>query len=64
MKKFTGKGKHTVKAGNHAHKNLVWRIKDKSSKIICIHNKQLRDTQNNQMYDCIVFYIQLGVCKI
>ena len=47
MKKFTGKGKHTVKVGNHAHIKLVGRLKGKSSKIICIHNKQLKDTQNN-----------------
>ena len=47
MKKLTSKGKHIVKVGNHPHTKLVGRLKDKSSKIICIHNKQLRDTQNN-----------------
>ena len=49
MEKLTSKGKHTVKGGNHPHKKLVGRIKGQSSKVICIHNKQLRDTQNNQM---------------
>ena len=47
MKKLTNKGKHTVKAGKHPHTKLVWRLKDKSSKIIYSHDKQLRDTQNN-----------------
>ena len=47
MEKLTGKGKHTIKLGNHPHTKLVGRLKDKSSKIICIHNKQLSDTQNN-----------------
>ena len=45
MKQLIGKGKHTVKVGNHPHTKLVGRLKDKSSKII--HNKRLRDTQNN-----------------
>ena len=47
MKKLTGKGKHTVTVENHPHIKLVGRLKNKSSKIICIHNKQLRYTQNN-----------------
>ena len=47
MGKLTGKGKYTIKVGNHPHTKLVGRLKDKSSKIICIHNKQLRGTQNN-----------------
>ena len=46
-KKLTGKGKHIVKVRNHPHTKLAGRLKDKSSKITCIHNKQLRDTQNN-----------------
>ena len=45
--KLTSKGKHTVKVGNHPHTKVVGRLKDKNSKIIYIHNKQLRDTQNN-----------------
>ena len=47
MKKLTGKGKHIIKVGNHPHIKLVGRLKDKSSKIICILNKQLRNTQEN-----------------
>ena len=46
MKKLTGKGKQAVKVGNHPYTKLVGRLKSKS-KIIYIHNKQLRDTQNN-----------------
>ena len=42
MKKLTGKGKHIIKVGNHPHTKLVGRLKDKSSKIICILNKQLK----------------------
>ena len=45
--KLTGKGKHIVKVGDHLHMKLVGRLKDKSGKITCIYNKQLRDTQNN-----------------
>ena len=47
MKKLTGEVKHTVKVGNHPHTKLVGRLKDKTSKIIYSHNKQLRDIQNN-----------------
>ena len=47
MKKLTSKGKHTIKVENHLHTKLVGRLKDKSSKIIYIHNKHLRDIQNN-----------------
>ena len=49
MEKLTSKGKYTIKVGNHPYTKLVERIKDESSKIICIYNKQLRDTQNNKM---------------
>ena len=42
MEKLTGKGKYIIKVGNHPHIKLGW-LKDKSSKIICIHNKQLKD---------------------
>ena len=45
--KLTGKGKHTLKVGNHPYTKLTGRLKGKRSKIIYIHNKQLRDTQNN-----------------
>ena len=48
MKKLTGKGKHIIKVGNHPHIKLVGRLKDKSSKIICILNKQLRNTQEKK----------------
>ena len=47
MKKLTSKGKHTIKVENHLHTKLVGRLKDTSSEIICIRNKQLRYTQNN-----------------
>ena len=47
MKRLTGRGKHTVKVGNHSRTKLEGRLKDKSSKIKYINNKQLRDTQNN-----------------
>ena len=46
MKKLTAKGKHTLKVRNHVYTKLVRRLKDKSSKIICIH-KWLKGTQNN-----------------
>ena len=41
MKKFIAEGNHTVKVGNHPHTQLV-RLKEKRSKIIYIHDKQLR----------------------
>ena len=53
MKKLTGKGKHTGKVRNHPHTKLVGRFKDKSNKIIYIHNKHLKDKQNSQMYSMI-----------
>ena len=46
METLTGKGKHTINVGNHPCTKLVGRLKDISSKTICIHNKQLRVTQN------------------
>ena len=47
MKELTDKGKHTGKVINHPQTKLVGRLTDESSKIICNHNKQLRDTENN-----------------
>ena len=47
MKKLTSKGRYAVKVENHPSTKLVGMLKDKSSQIIYIHNKQLRDTQNN-----------------
>ena len=47
MEKFTCQGKHTIKVGNLSYTKLVEVLKDKSSQLICTHNKQLRDTQNN-----------------
>ena len=44
--KLTSKGKYKVKVGNHPDMKLVGTLKDKSSKIIYIHNKRLRDTLN------------------
>ena len=40
MKKLTGKGKHTIKVGNHLHTRLVWTLKDKSSKISIKHTHE------------------------
>ena len=39
---LTGKGKYTVTVDNHPHTKLVGRLSDRSSKIVCIRNKQLR----------------------
>ena len=39
----------TVKAGNKPHTNLIWRLQDKSSKMVSNHKEQLKDTQSNQM---------------
>ena len=47
MKKLTGKGKHTVTGRKLSMHKTSGRLKDKSSKIIYIHNKKLKDTQNN-----------------
>ena len=38
---------NTVKVGNHPHTKLVVRLKDRSTKIISIYNKQLSNTENN-----------------
>ena len=46
--KFTGKGNHKVKVESNPHTKIERRLKVKTSKIICIHNKLLRDTENNQ----------------
>ena len=48
-KKLIVKGKYIVKKGHEPEIKLVERLKNKSKKIIYIHNKQLRYTQNNQM---------------
>ena len=46
MKNLTGKSKHKVKVGNHAHKNVGGRrLKDKDSKINYNHNKHMRYTK-------------------
>ena len=47
MESFTGTGKNAKKMGSHPNTKLAERFKDKSSKIIRIYNKQLKDTQNN-----------------
>ena len=39
----------TVKPGNQPHTNLVWRLQNKSSKMVSNHNEQLEDTQNKEM---------------
>ena len=46
MKKLTSKGKYTIKVGNHPHTKLVGQLKEKSGRIIYIHDKKLRVTQN------------------
>lgn len=53
MKKLPSKGKHMVKFGNHSHTKLAENLKDKSSKIIYIYKKQLRDTQK-----CKIWYLK------
>ena len=45
--KFTGKGNHKVKVESNPHTKIERRLKVKTSKIICIHNKQLRDPQKS-----------------
>ena len=50
MKRLMSKGKYTLKVVNHPHAKLLGRLKYKS-KIICIHNEQLKDTQTIQMYN-------------
>ena len=47
MKKLLVKA--NIKVGSDPQTKLVGRLKDKSSKIICILNKQLRNTQENYM---------------
>ena len=46
MKKFTNKGKHTVKVGNHPHIK-IGKLENKSSEIIYSRYKLLMGTQNN-----------------
>ena len=50
MKNFIGKDKNPVKVDQPLPK-LVRRLKDKSSKIIYMHNKQLTDAQKDVKYD-------------
>ena len=45
MKNHSSKGKH--KCRNHPHTKPAGRLKDKSSKILYIHDKKLRDTQKS-----------------
>ena len=50
MDEYTSKGRKKysiLKVRNHLHTKLVGKLKDKSSEIIYIHNKQERDTQND-----------------
>ena len=48
---FTCKGKHTVKVVGQPVVKLVERLEEKSCKIIFMCIKQLRNTQNKNMYD-------------
>ena len=59
-KNHIGKGKHTAKIVNQPLIKLVGRLKDKSSKIIYVYNKQLQDThmQKDVKYD--IKYIKYG----
>ena len=47
MKMLMGKGKHIVEVRNYPYPKLGGRLNDRSSKIIYIPNKQLKDTQKN-----------------
>ena len=47
MEKLMDKGKLTIQLETHPHTKLVGKLNDKSSKIIYIPNKQLKDTQKN-----------------
>ena len=44
-KNFIGKGKHIVKVVDNPLVKQVERLKDKNGKIICNHNRQLRNAQ-------------------
>ena len=59
-KNLTGKGKHTVKVVDQPLIKLVGSLKDKSSKITYIHNKQLRDTQNKKMQNMMSKTLNVG----
>ena len=48
-KSLIGEGKHIVKLVDQQLIKLVKRLKDKSSKITRIHNKELRNTQNKHV---------------
>ena len=47
MKNLNVKVKNTIKVGNHPHTKLAVRLKDESTKIISIYNKQLSNMENN-----------------
>ena len=53
MKNLIGKGKYAVMVVNQQHIKLEGRLKDKSCKISCIHDKQLRGytKQKDVKYD-------------
>lgn len=48
-KRLTDKGKHMIKVVDQPCKKLVVRLKDKSGKINCIYNYELRNMQNKKM---------------
>ena len=50
MKNLIGKDKNSVKVENQPVLKLVQRLKEKNSKIIYMHNKQLMDAQNDVKY--------------
>lgn len=61
---LTGKGNYTKKKKKVANQpliKLIGRLTDKSNKIIYIHNEQVRDTQNKNMFLPIAYSVQYWV---
>ena len=57
IKILVGRGKYTKnihKIVDLLYLNIVGGLKDKSGKIIYIHNKQLREIQNRKMYNIVL----------
>ena len=42
--KISGKDKYIVKVADQPPMKLIWRSKDKSSKMIYVHDKRVKDT--------------------
>ena len=62
---LTGKGNYTKKkkkkVADQPLIKLIGRLTDKSNKIIYIHNKQVRDTQNKNVFLPIAYSVQYCV---